>query len=254
MSNKPRSAPDSVPTLALVEDDATLRDELSFQLQHHGWRVLPFPDALGFYRHMAVAAVDAVILDIGLPGESGLDVARLLRSHDAQLPVVILTAHTDRAEKLSGLSAGVDAYLNKPVDLEELRLVLRRLLDRQASLGTQPVPPSAASVDAVAPSERWKLNNERAMLITPDGGRVKLTLVEMRLLATLAAHQGRPCKPVDLARGMGLQADEWDRHRLEVIISRLRGKVERESGLEAPIRTVRGLGYAWNADETPDGA
>jgi DNA-binding response OmpR family regulator len=144
MSNSPQTNPHTA-LVAVVEDDAALRDELSFQLQHHGFQVVAFADAYGLYRHMATNKVAAVVLDIGLPGEDGLSIARLLRGHDAQLGIVFLTARAQREDRLTGLQTGADAYLTKPVDLDELVLLLRRLLARlqgcaKTALRLQPRP------------------------------------------------------------------------------------------------------------------
>lgn len=233
--------------VALVEDESTLRDEMAFQLTHHGFRVLAFADAFGLYRHMATGTVAAVVLDVGLPGEDGLSIAQLLRSHDQQLGIVFLTARAQRSDKMTGLKAGADAYLVKPVDLDELVLLLRRLLARQATAQAKPAaqPPAQAGLKE---AELWKLNRDRVKLIAPNGQTVQLTLVELQLLTVLAVREGQVCKPAELAHGMGLLDDEWSQHRLEVIVSRLRSKVLREAGLPAPVRTVRGMGYAWRAE------
>ncbi|MBP3979791.1 response regulator transcription factor [Acidovorax sp. JG5] len=161
--------------------------------------------------------------------------------------LVFLTARSQRDDRLSGLAAGADAYLVKPVDVDELDLILHRLLQRHALSTAAPVPQHG--LDAVR--EPWTLQASRAQLLAPSGTTVRLTLTELQLLAELAARQGRPCKHVEMARAMGMLADEWDRHRLEVIVSRLRAKVERETGLTAPIRSVRGVGYAWDCGSAP---
>lgn len=234
--------------VALVEDDAALRDELLFQLRHLGFDVVGFADAHGLYRHMATQRVAAVVLDIGLPGEDGLSIARLLRAHDAQLGIVFLTARVQREDRLVGLTAGADAYLTKPVDLDELAILLRRLMARLEVLRKPEV-----TARAPGPTEHWKLFSERALLVSPTGSTLRLTVMELQLLTVLAAEQGRPVPMAAMARGMGLAADEWNQHRMEVIVSRLRSKVERYTGLKAPLRTVRGVGYAWTADEAPEG-
>lgn len=249
MSNKPSSA---LPALlvGLVEDEPVLREELLFQLKHRGFHAMGFADATGLYRHLATQPLAAVVLDIGLPGEDGLSIGKLLRSHNPQLGIVYLTAHSERDDKLAGWAAGADAYLLKPVDVDELDLLLRRLIQRQmapspGALATPlPQPVSAGAME----EEAWKLNTPKAVLLAPSGARVRLTLTELQLLGELVAKRGKPCKPADLARAMGLLPDEWDRHRLEVIVSRLRVKVERETGFDAPIRTMRGVGYAWAAE------
>lgn len=238
--------------VALVEDDSALRDELSFQLRHRGFQVVAFADAYGLYRHMATNRVAAVVLDIGLPGEDGLSIARLLRGHDAQLGIVFLTARAQREDRLTGLQMGADAYLTKPADLDELVLLLQRLLTRLKSMRSDgPTVALAFEGGKLDSSETstWKLHTDRALLLSPEGHVIRLTVVEMQFLSTLAQHRGRPVKPVALARGMGTPADEWNQHRIEVVVSRLRNKVERATGLKAPIRTLRGEGYAWTAEE-----
>lgn len=236
--------------IALVEDESVLREELVFQLQHRGFQALAFADATGLYRHLATQPVDtvkAVVLDIGLPGEDGLIIGALLRANNPQLGIVYLTARSLRDDKLAGWAAGADAYLVKPVDLDELDLLLRRLIQRQwvppNATGRQETPMAMPAGDG-----SWKLNSPKALLIAPNGTRLQLTLTELRILGELVAKHGTPCRPAELARAIGLLQDEWDKHRLEVILSRLRVKVERETGLVAPVRTVRGVGYAWAAD------
>lgn len=243
----PTAATPAAPAIALVEDEPVLLEELIFQLRHRGLPVVGFADATGLYRHLATQRLAVVVLDVGLPGEDGLSIAKLLRSHDPQMGIVFLTARSLREDKLAGWSAGADAYLLKPVDVDELEMLLYRLLHRQTALAAAaPAPQSPTAKEAVQ-EQPWKLHTTSALLLAPDGSKVKLTLTELQLLGELASKRGKTCQPVELARAMGLQPDEWDRHRLEVIVSRLRNKVERQTGHEAPIRTVRGLGYAWVA-------
>lgn len=232
--------------MGVVEDEPVLREEMAFQLQHRGLPTVAFADAPGLYRHLATQPLAVVVLDVGLPGEDGLSIAKLLRSHNPHMGVVFVTARSLREDKLAGWSAGADAYLLKPVDMDELELVVRRLLERQASV----LAATGKGQATVEPREEelWNLHTAKAQLLAPDGSRIQLTMSEMQLLGELVARRGQPCKHAELARAMGLQPDEWDRHRLEVIVSRLRAKVERLTGLDAPVRTVRGIGYAWMAD------
>lgn len=238
----------AAPVIALVEDEPVLLEELSFQLRHRGLPVLGFADATGLYRHLATQRLAVVVLDVGLPGEDGFSIAKLLRSHDPQLGIVFLTARSLRQDKLAGWQAGADAYLLKPVDMDELEMLLCRLLERQAALAPAAPEPAPSAAKEVLPEQPWKLHLSGALLLAPDGSKVKLTLTELQLLGELARKRGKTCQHLELARAMGLQPDEWDRHRIEVIVSRLRSKVERQTGYEAPIRTVRGLGYVWVVD------
>lgn len=223
-------------TVALVEDEAVLRQEMAFQLGHMGFAVETFEAAPALYRHLATRPRAIVVLDIGLPGEDGLSVCRYLRAHDAQLGIVLLTARGLRDDRLQGLADGADAYLVKPVDMDELALVLRRLGARFAALKAAPAVPEAATGG-------WSTDDLSGHLIAPNGARLRLSVNEGQVLRQLMDKTGAVCRPIDLALAMGLHPDELDRHRLEVIISRLRSKVVRECGLHLPLRAVRNQGY-----------
>lgn len=232
--------------IGLVEDDPVLRQELAFQLQHMGFNVVAFADAAGLYRHLATQPLAVVLLDIGLAGEDGLSIAKLLRDHNPLVGLVFVTARSLRDHKLEGLAAGADAYLVKPVDIQELELLLLRLLQRHQHAATAQVAQQQAAPQPTDGVKLWKLQSSHARLIAPNGMQVRLTITELQCLTELVSKNGKPCSPIDLARAMGLMPDEWDRHRLEVIVSRLRAKVERHTGMAAPLFTARGVGYAWD--------
>ena len=139
--------PKDLITVAIVEDEMILREELSFQLTHLGFEVHAFENAEQFYRYLAVHPETMVVLDIGLTGEDGLSICRHLRSANAEMGIVFVTARSLREDRLIGLQAGVDAYLTKPVDIVELVLILRRLSLRllKVSTDTQNRRPSSAS-------------------------------------------------------------------------------------------------------------
>jgi len=234
-------------TVALVEDEPVLREEMAFQLRHMGFEVQTFADSHALYRYLATRPSTVLVLDIGLPDEDGLSVCRYLRDHSASVGIVMVTAMGQRDARLAGLAAGADAYLVKPVDIDELALVLRRLMRRDPQgPGSMPVPlPTALAARAA----HWQRSNDGMSLITPHGERVSLTLNECQLMAVLTSKTGSPCGTAELCRALGLQPEEWDRHRVDVIISRLRAKVERQTGQSLPLRTLRGHGYQWMPTE-----
>ena len=137
--------------------------------------------------------------------------------------------------------------LSQEVDIDELALVLRRLMRRDPQgPGSTPAPvPTLPS----APAARWQLSDDGLSLIAPHGERVSLTLNEYQLMAALTSQTGSPCGTAELCRALGLQPEEWDRHRVDVIISRLRAKAERQTGQSLPLRTLRGHGYQWMPTE-----
>lgn len=227
------------PTIAIVEDEAVLREELAFQLRHFGFAVETFESATQLYRRLAVGQFDAVVLDIGLHGEDGLSICSYLREHDKQIGIVFVTARALRDDRLVGLQAGADAYLTKPVDIDELHLLLKRLCERANSAGS-PAPEAATLGDG-----EWRLDTDSEFLYVPGNLRVRLTLNELRLLGVMLEKPGKVVGGQELALALGLLPDEYNKHRVEVIISRLRDKVQRETGVILPVKSKRGVGYAF---------
>jgi DNA-binding response OmpR family regulator len=226
-------------TISIVEDEPVLRNEMEFQLKHHGFQVEGFATAAQFYRYHAVRQATIAVLDIGLRGEDGLSICQHLRDFDPNIGIVFVTARSLRNDRLTGLAAGADAYLVKPVDIDELVLILKRLGKRFAAQ-SQAASPKAS---ALAGSQ-WQYEPSGSFVIAPSGVRVRLSVSEGQLLRALAAKSGSPCFHTELAIALGLFPHEYDKHRVEVIVSRLRVKVERESGLSLPLRSVRGVGYS----------
>jgi DNA-binding response OmpR family regulator len=223
-------------TISLVEDEPVLLQEMAFQLQHMGFSVKTFDCAADFYRYLAVRPRTIAVLDIGLAGEDGLSICRYLREHDAQIGIVFLTARSLRDDRLTGLAAGADAYLIKPVDMDELVLVLKRLALRFSLPSQAPKEPVSAG--------NWAVKPDAGFLSTPNGMQLRLSVSEGQLLRVLAGKAGAACNHAEMAVALGLLPDEFNKHRAEVIISRLRNKVERYTGLSLPLLSVRGVGYS----------
>ncbi len=229
-------APAAGYTVVLVEDEPILREELSFQLEHLGFQVLAVDSAAGLYRVLAVTSPVVVVLDIGLEGEDGLQVCSYLRAHDSRMGIVFVTARAGREDRLAGLALGADAYLVKPIDIDELALILRRLMAREPL--AQAVP-----FQAPEPASAWQLVGNGLCLQAPNGQTLLLTSSEQCLLQTLMARRGEACSHAELGSALCWQNEEFDKHRLEVIISRLRAKIERQCGQRLPLQTERNFGY-----------
>ena len=223
---------------AIVEDEDILREEIAFQLRHFGFAVEAFASAPELYNDMSVNKYDALVLDIGLDGENGLEICRHIRQADSDIGIVFVTARAMREDRLLGLESGADAYLVKPIDIDELVLLLRRL-SRRLSHTDKVVagPPSHV------PPSRWGVSMETLSLRAPTGQQIKLTSQEALLLWCLHKDPG-PIKSHDeLLAGIGATSSETDKHKLEVVVSRLRNKTHRISGERLPIESVRGIGY-----------
>ena len=221
-------------TISIVEDEAILRDELAFQLECLGFAVAKFESAEPFYRYLAVRPQTVVVLDIGLTGEDGLSVCQYLRAHDVNIGIVFVTARSLRSERLKGLEIGADAYLVKPIDIEELVLILKRLGQRFSAAATS-MPPAHCA--------QWSLDAGSGLLIAPNQTWIRLSVREHQLLNALLQRPGELCSHAELALALRLLPEEYNRHRVEVIFSRLRERVYRSSGLQLPIQAERNGGY-----------
>lgn len=235
---QPSSTPPPAFTIAIVEDEPVLRDEMAFQLRHLGFAVETFEGATSFYRYLAVRPRTIAVLDIGLAGEDGVSICRHLRAHDSDMGIVFLTGRSQREERLTGLSAGADAYLTKPVDMDELVLILKRLALRFKAV-------SVASSEPVATAgASWCVEPGLGFVTAPNGVRIRLTVSEAQLLHLFSSKAGAACNQAEMALALGLHPEEFSKHRAEVIVSRLRSKVERTAGIGLPLQAVRGVGYA----------
>lgn len=228
-------------TVAVVDDEPILLDELGFQLRRHGFKVALFSQAADLYRHLAVNPGVVAVLDIGLPGEDGLSVCRYLREYNKQLGIVFLTARGQRDDRIKGLAAGADAYLSKPVDLDELILTLERLGERMIS---NPSGHAAPVTEGPVHVSGWKVDLASARVVdSRTGAEVALTVQEMLLLRALIQASPGVCSTEALGEALGMSAQTLDKHRIEVVVSRLRTKISRQTGKTFPLAARRGAGY-----------
>ncbi len=226
--------------VAVVEDDPDLRRMLVAELSDHGASATGLPSAEALYRHMSVHPCDIVLLDVGLPGEDGYAVAAHLRQA-SQVGVAILTGRGGARDMARGLEDGADLYLVKPVDLEVLVAALASLRRR--------LPAGAASDQAPghAPSG-WRLQAGGWQLQAPDARLLDLVEAERAFLEALLATPGQAVDRETLISRISRSPWDFDPHRLEVLVHRLRARVRKLTGHVLPVRAVRGAGYLWVAD------
>ena len=215
--------------LLLVEDDSDLVKLLRKRLETAGFAVDVATDGPTAETRGHSESYDIVVLDLGLPGRSGLDVLRHWRDAGRTVPVVILTARDAWHEKVDGFNAGADDYLAKPFHVEELlariQAVLRRLAGR-------------AAVQLSA--EGFSLDEEGQSVTTPDGENIPLTSTEFRLLRYFMLHPGHVLSKARLIEHVYASEEDPDSNVIEVYVNRLRQKVG-----EALIQTRRGQGYVF---------
>jgi two-component system OmpR family response regulator len=231
----------ATPHILLVDDDREIRDLLSRFLDRHGIRVTSARDGREARRAWPAGHYSLVILDIMLPGEGGLDLARWLRSF-SDVPILMLTAMGDETDRIIGLELGADDYLPKPFNPRELLARIRAVLRRTTERGAR-----AAETARGYKFMGWRLEPGRRRLLDPDGTEVPLTGGEYDLLAALVERANQVLTRdmlLDLLRGR--QAGPFDR-AIDVAISRLRRKLDRDGAEQHGqlIKTVRGGGYVF---------
>lgn len=225
----------------LVEDSDDLREEIVFGLTALGLDVGGFGNAAGLYRALAVKECDIVVIDVGLPGEDGFSIAEHLRGNRA-LGIVFLTAHAMLEDRLHGLDLGADAYLVKPIDVRELAATLHAIGRRMR--GQADEPSSANARDAAA---AWRLDHGGWILRNPHGRELAITDTERRFLEIMVAASGRIVEHETLINTFAKHDDNYDPHRLDAVISRLRKRAEQAGLGKLPLTSVRGTGYVFTA-------
>jgi len=178
--------------------------------------------------------IDLAIVDLGLPGMSGLDLIRELRKSKIDFPILILTARSDWKEKVEGLEAGADDYLTKPFHPEELKARVSALLRRAAGHAHPELEFGPLHIDLAA--QRVRL----------DGREAELTTFEYKVLEYLAMHPDEVVTKTELSEHIYEEDADRDSNVIEVFIGRLRRKIDPQGALQ-PIETLRGRGYRFNS-------
>lgn len=223
--------------IGLIEDNLDYRAEVAFHLRRGGFEIALESDGVDLDAQLADCPCDLLLLDLGLPAEDGLLIARRLRRQQPGLGIVMLTARSGLDDRLAGLEEGADAYLVKPVDMREMIATLRSVLRRLAP---------SAQAELAAPA--WTLLPAALTLRSPDGHLISLTAMELDLLKCLAAAAPEPAGREALAAAIGHVHPDFDDRRIEVAFSRLRRKIEVPAGNPAPlIRALRHRGYVFAA-------
>ncbi|WP_158285577.1 response regulator transcription factor [Azospirillum sp. TSA6c] len=217
----------------VVEDHADLAEEVVAYLRARGLTVRAVDSGRTMDQAILERRPDVILLDLGLPEEDGVSIARRLAANarlgDPAIAVVVITARGRVEDRILGLNAGADIYLVKPLDMRELEAAIGAVMRRR---GDQPPPGTRP----------WRLEAARWRLLTPDGAAISLSDVEVRLLTPFFDAPDSVIERRTLAERLAI-----DDRGIDLLVHRLRRKVEAEAGEVLPLRTLRSRGYAFAA-------
>ncbi len=228
--------------LLIVEDDELVQSLLAAYMQNEGFKISLATSGKEMLACIDSETIDLILLDLGLPDEDGLVLARQTRARSS-LPIIVLTSRKDQKDRLAALEIGADDYLTKPFDPEELVLRVRNLLGR-----TEGVTEEALRLKTeVFKFQDWTLDTGGHNLTGADGGKVALTRAEFNLLAALARAPNRVLSRDYLLDAISQDADAPTDRLIDVLISRVRKKIEPNPKKPEIITTVVGCGYKFSA-------
>lgn len=219
--------------ILIVEDDQRLQDSVAALLREAGYAVDVSADGTEGLYYGEEYPIDLAVIDLGLPGLSGLEVIRKLRASERQFPILILTARSDWQDKVEGLEAGADDYLTKPFHPEELKARVSALLRRAAGHAQPEVSLGRLHIDLAA------------QRVTMDEAEVDLTTFEYKVIEYLAMHPDAVVTKTTLSEHIYEEDADRDSNVIEVFVGRLRKKLDPEGAIQ-PIETLRGRGYRLN--------
>ena len=226
----------------IVEDDEVARTKLAGYLETAGHRVTEAVDGRGLRRVLADDAVDLVLLDINLPGEDGLELTRFIRA-SFDVGIILVTGRTDDVDRIVGLEIGADDYITKPFNPRELLARVRALLRRTSARA-----PSVSGTRTSRTFSGWRFDTRSRRLVSPEGDNVALTRAEFELLNALIAHPGAVLTRERLLGCITHRAWGPGDRTVDVLVRRLRRKLEADPKSPELIITVHGEGYMFAAE------
>lgn len=230
-------------SILMVDDDAQIRQLLSDYLSGFGMSVVAVADGKAMAEALKKSSFDLVILDLMLPGEDGLSLCRSLRA-ESDIPILMLTARGEAMDRVVGLELGADDYIVKPFEPRELVARIQTILRR--ARGKREEHKEQNEVQFMG----WRLNYVMHQLVSPEELVIPLSNAEFRLLTVLVEHPNRILTReflLDSARGRDM--DVFDRS-IDILVSRVRQKLNDDSRTPTLIKTVRGEGYLFDAKVT----
>ena len=226
--------------LLVIEDDVTLRETLTQKLAEVGFAIEQAADGTEGLYFAQEYPIDLAIIDLGLPGMSGLDIIRQVRADGKTYPILILTARDRWEDKVDGLSAGADDYVVKPFHFEEVSARVTALLRRSGGWASSQLDAGPVSLDMTR--QELKVSDEA----------IELTSFEYKIIEYLMVRAGQVISKAELTDRLYDQDFERDSNVIEVFIGRLRRKMDPDNSIK-PIETLRGRGYRFALERNQSG-
>lgn len=232
------------PSIMLVEDEIHLARGICFNLEEEGFRISHFESGEKALATLEVEHFELIILDVMLPGMDGFQVCKAIRVLDPRVPILMLTARSDDADRVEGLENGADDYLTKPFNLVEFLLRVKGMLRRSAWYRPDPV------------EEGYRFGNNEVFLLSYRArtaqGEIDLTEMEVRVLAIFFRKEGQAIARSELLQTVWGYSSDTETRTLDNFIVRLRKYFEPDPAHPIHFQTVRGVGYRFNQKHPVD--
>ena len=236
--------------MLVVDDEPDLCSLLSEYLSRHGLNVRTAPSASAARSMLTEHLPDLLILDLNMPGENGLSLARWLRVAHPRIGLLMLTTSSETVDRIVGLEVGADDYVSKPFEVRELLARVRSVLRRSSADANVVVLETLSGHDAALPTQRiafgsFQLDLDQRRLLNADGVDTEISAAEYDLLALFARHPNRPLNREQIMEQAHKRGwDVFDRS-IDLRVMRLRRKIERNPDKPEIIKTLRGFGYVF---------
>ena len=238
----------AIPRLLVVDDDAELRQMLTQFLQQNGCIALPATDEADIRRHLASGRIDLILLDVMLGDESGVEICARLREEQS-VPIIMVSALSADRDRMAGYAVGADDYIAKPFNTELLLARIRAVLTRARRTSSLAHRRQKATFRFAG----WVYDSKRDEVVSPEGYQVSLSRRETKLLQALLANARIPLTRHEIATaldvtGEGESTSDAQGRAIDVLVGRLRAKIEKDPKAPEMLRTERGVGYVFAVD------
>ncbi|MGC8203955.1 response regulator transcription factor [Aliiroseovarius sp. PTFE2010] len=242
----------TIPRLLVVDDDTELRQMLTQVLQQNGCIALPATNEAEIGKHLSSGRIDLILLDVMLGDENGVEICARLRSEQS-VPIIMISALSTDSDRMAGYAVGADDYIAKPFNTELLLARIRAVLARARRTSSLVYRRHKATFHFAG----WVYDSKRDEVLSPDGYQVSLSRRETALLQALLANAHIPLTRAEIAEALDVTGEaetssDAQGRAIDVLVGRLRAKIEKDPKSPEMLRTERGVGYVFAVDVTAE--